>query len=508
MPIQQISITDNEEKIYYHEPNRRIRTIDLNTLAGSSLQDSNLELLIKLTKGLTGNFDTATNTYLGFRIANYTTTTINTLTGNLISNDGINDGVYYLPPLNLVPNQSAWWGFYELELIQTTGDLQGLDFFDGTVGSYTNSPTRKIFRINVYENFNNTPNYPTLTPGRIKWIEYKRSGASPADSLVFVNNLITQNQPSIFGFKTGDPKYSMVLGDNVDWVTANGQVLPNNFVDLIAFLRSVTINTVPINFTSIDSASGLVRLTIPNSINLKNVRFGTDPRYSCVTILSSTGSITPVPNGVYRIQNIVGNQITLGLSYSANYAGASGTFDLSPYANEDDAGGGARTPFPDFIRGVNPIANPNDILRQANTYQDGQVENHNHPNTITSTGSLTGSATGTVSGTTGGSGLQILRISATPVNGGDQIVAGNTGGGNTTAAQLQVAAYNAPNGDEANLYTPDHSHSISGTVSLNTGSLGVAVSTSLTLDPYGGQDTDNPNKTRPDNLGLYVLIKT
>lgn len=526
MPIIQVPVTNNEEKIYYHEPNRRIRTIDLNTLSGASLADSNLLLLMQLAKGLTGNFDPLVNTYLGFKIATYTPNNISTNIGYVVKNDGSSDGVYTMPALTLTPNSGAWWGFYEIEFVQTTSDNVGLDFFDGVVGSFASSPTRKVFQLNIYENFNNTATFPTLTPGRVKWIEYKRSGASPADVIVSVNNLISKNQVSLSGFQTGDVKYSMKPGDGVDWVTCTGGVIPNTNIDLISFLREATINPTPLSFTALDSDSGLVRLTLPALTNLKNVRFGADPKYSCVSILSSTGSVSPVSSGVYRINNIVGNQITLQLAYSVAFAGATGTFDINPFANEDAAGGGARTPFPDFIRGQGATG---DIDRLVNTYQDSQVENHTHSESLSVNSTITGTATGTTGAVnTLGGGVHRHNVfsnqsSSTPklntVPTPDKIpaVVDAPIGGDPSASYSMIAGGIEPTvgmtsmeKDPVSLNDAQgHLHGIPPlTITLNTASLGITTTSSLTIGSYGGNDPDNPNKTRPDNLSLYLLIKT
>lgn len=521
MPIIQVPVTNNEEKIYYHEPNRRIRTIDLNTLSGASLADSNLLILMQLAKGLTGNFDPLVNTYLGFKIATYTPNNISTNIGYVVKNDGSSDGVYTMPALTLTPNSGAWWGFYEIEFVQTTSDNVGLDFFDGVVGSFASSPTRKVFQLNIYENFNNTATFPTLTPGRVKWIEYKRSGASPADVIVSVNNLISKNQVSLSGFQTGDVKYSMKPGDGVDWVTCTGGVIPNTNIDLISFLREVTINPTPLSFTGLDSDSGLVRLTLPALTNLKNVRFGGDPKYACVSILSSTGSVSPVSSGVYRINNIVGNQITLQLAYNVSFAGATGTFDINPFANEDAAGGGARTPFPDFIRGQGATG---DINRLVNTYEDGQVENHTHTPNLSVNSSLTGVASGNLSGNTLPAGYHQHNIFGQITTNNLLFTAGTPGiqpvslryapGGGDIAAYDMVTSPSTPDRGITSdpiiggAPSPTHVHPINGNVFLDISSLGINTNSSLTLDNYGGQDNDNPNQTRPDNLSLYLLIKT
>lgn len=127
MPVEQITIpTPEDVKVYHHEQNRRITFETLNTLSGSSLEDSNLALMIKMSKAITGKFD-AGETYLGLKVTDYTTSQINTSPGMVVTDTGI----FKLPALNLSPNDSAFWGFYELELIEETGDNESIEFYDG-----------------------------------------------------------------------------------------------------------------------------------------------------------------------------------------------------------------------------------------------------------------------------------------------------------------------------------------------------------------------------------------
>lgn len=182
MPINEVTYTDEKVKIFHANQNSRLKFSDLNTVSGSSLDDSTLQLLIKLTRDLHGivNNDPA---FLGLRVLSYT----NTSPAQITSEKGAivtTDAIYRIPSLTLLPSADAFWGFYEVELVDTYGDNETQDVFDGLSLSYVNNPTRKIFSIRIYENYSTSASFPTLTPGRIKWIEYKKSSQGISGTIV------------------------------------------------------------------------------------------------------------------------------------------------------------------------------------------------------------------------------------------------------------------------------------------------------------------------------------
>ncbi|UMQ60559.1 hypothetical protein [Leptospira interrogans] len=124
--------------------------------------------------------------WLGGEISNFNTTTINTKKGGMLKDDEI----YFLESLTLQPTPQAFWGFYEIELVSLDSDLVDLQFFNiSSNSSYQQSAnTRKVFQLKIYENYNNTASFPTLTSGRIKWFEYKKDNAF--GSIISVNKII------------------------------------------------------------------------------------------------------------------------------------------------------------------------------------------------------------------------------------------------------------------------------------------------------------------------------
>ena len=519
MPVEQITIpTPEDVKVYHHEQNRRITFETLNTLSGSSLEDSNLALMIKMSKAITGKFD-AGETYLGLKVTDYTTSQINTSPGMVVTDTGI----FKLPALNLSPNDSAFWGFYELELIEETGDNESIEFYDGLTFGYQPSPTRKCFKVNVYENYNNTASFPTVTLGRIKWFEYKKNASGPSQPIVNVTNIISKLAPSFSGFKTGDVKFSMKAGDGLEWITCTGTSLSTDKVDLIDFLRSVSSTTLAYN--GIVDDAGRVRLTLSGSPNLKNILSyaQSTSKYSCLKFTSSGGLI---PEGVYRIESISGNNVITNLPYNASYATATGFLDVLPYAVDDFNGGGARTPFPEYIRGFNPHGNSKDVNRLVNTYQDNQTEQHTHA--LTKTGSASKSGTVTKNGTVSKNGT-VTKTGGVSGSGSGTFVDDVK---QTKAIELETN-YQYFSGDQTevnygwgavgtNRFSQRKSTvnlSVIDTIGVSDGitiSDGISISDGITVSDNinfvaqnaGGEDTDNPTVTRTDNLSLYLLIKS
>jgi hypothetical protein len=182
MPINEVTYTDEKVKIFHANQNSRLKFSDLNTVSGSSLDDSTLQLLIKLTRDLHGivNNDPA---FLGLRVLSYT----NTSPAQITSEKGAivtTDAIYRIPSLTLLPSADAFWGFYELELVEVYGDNETQDVFDGLTLSYVNNPTRKIFSIRIYENYSTSASFPVVTPGRIRWIEYRKSSQGISGTIV------------------------------------------------------------------------------------------------------------------------------------------------------------------------------------------------------------------------------------------------------------------------------------------------------------------------------------
>ena len=184
MPVIPVVYTEDPTKVYRQEQNRRVTFNDFNVLSGFDLTDSNYLQIIKGIRDIHG-LQTTSDAFIGGKVDSYTLTApaqITTKKLTIIKETGI----YRIPPITLTIDPNAYWGFFELELLEENGDPVASEFYDGLTFSFTNSDTRKYFRVKVYENYNTTNSFPSLTAGRIKWIEYKKSISGALGVLVDV----------------------------------------------------------------------------------------------------------------------------------------------------------------------------------------------------------------------------------------------------------------------------------------------------------------------------------
>ncbi len=170
--VVEIPAENSIQKQVKYTPNARIYPTTSGAAYG--LEDDIVllpqSLLGALRKFLGGGVDAK---LIGGEIDSFSATTITTNAGYLLTPTA----VYYLEPFNLVPNAASFWGFFELELAAAVdADPAALDFWDeGTEAPFTQSaPQRRLFRMKVFENYETTAAFPALTPGRIKWFDYKR----------------------------------------------------------------------------------------------------------------------------------------------------------------------------------------------------------------------------------------------------------------------------------------------------------------------------------------------
>ncbi|EKR89678.1 phage tail collar domain protein [Leptospira santarosai str. CBC379] len=186
MTITAIPANNSIAKRALYNPNQRVNSKTIGPIPG--LEDDILVYPKALSTIIRELFtlNSGEIQWFGCDIPSFTNTTINTLKGGLIKDDE----VYFLEALSLQPTAQAFWGFYEIELVQQDSDLANLQFFDVSTNStfQQNANTRKSFIIKVYENYNTTAAFPTLTSGRIKWFEYKKDNA--------FGNIISVNKTS------------------------------------------------------------------------------------------------------------------------------------------------------------------------------------------------------------------------------------------------------------------------------------------------------------------------
>lgn len=451
MPTEvEVVLTDSDVKVYLHEPNRVVNAVDINTISGASLPGSPLQMMLLLTRGLMGNF-TNSNSYMGFRALEYDNTSITTERGVIITPDAI----YQVEPLTLEPTDESHYGIYEIELVQENSDPQGKQFFDSVAETFNNAPsnTRKRFYARVFEKYNTTPDFPATTPGRIRWIEYRKQAAF--QPIIGISNYLSKEAIKTQGFPTGFIRQSFTPGDGVDWYTCDGQAIDSQYVDLIDHFRSI-VATPEIDVDVVtDNGSGLCRLNFPVTVNLKNIKAFPDEKYACVEITDSSAPGVYKP-GFYKVVGVdpAGGYIDVNLAFPSS--SMTGKITVNPFAIADNEGGGARTPFPTFLRNFNPEGDPNDTLRLPNTYQDGQIGEHQHD---TSTAAHKHNFATVEHGVSnGGSIIRVVSVPAAPILYDRQTELGGGGSGPT--------------------------------------------------DLTGGDDPDNLAVTRPENMAVFLLVKT
>ncbi|PJZ89538.1 hypothetical protein [Leptospira levettii] len=496
MPISEITLTTNSKvRLYHHEPNSVVNTLDILRLSGSFFEDSLFKVVTMLVRGQYGNFDDSIIP-IGFKIQSYTTDEIVVGPGLLIAPDG----VYRFEGATLVPNEAGHWGIFELEMVVELEESVGKKYLSpsGSATFLGAGPSRKSYRLRLYENYSTTPTFPVLTPGRVELIRFKKSGTGPSGVLVQSSNSLSKNAPKN-AFSPGFIRQSLSPGDGEEWITVNGQDVPAKFTDLIDFLRDeCRINDTELDFT-ISDGGGQTRVTFASPINAKNLHASPDLRYISVKI-TDTSVPGGLPVGFFKVVGITTNYFDLDIPYSVSMAGGTGKLNITPFAKSDLDGGGARLPFPSYLRNF-LNGSTLDVNRLPLTYQDGQNKRHDH-----GSGNL-GVA---------GQGLKPVSVS---------------GGGSTSPAVTDVAISGSGNlgdhpgygiitgGNPAPPITPKMTGDVGFSAMQSKGSLSVSFSgtgnvnvTGLDVDGAtdedGGEDPDNPNVTRVDDMAVYLLIKT
>jgi hypothetical protein len=492
MAIIEIPIPNSNQKTYYHEPNQRLNSIDINRMSGAFNQESMLMSILMTLRGMNGTFgNTPQYQPLGFKITSYTTTQITIGQGVLVSQEGI----YFFEGASLTPTPEAYYGLYELEPeIVLENDVMK-NFLDIVPQTFVQQlgPSRKVFRLKLYENYNITASFPTLTPGRLELINYKKDASN--GSIVQSSNVLGK-AIGVTGFGPGDIKATVTPADGINWLYCNGTNVPSAYTDLIDVLRDCRVNTSTINILSIvDNGSGLSRINI-TPMNLKNIGMFLfpDKRHHCLEITSISNPVAYVI-GTYRI---IGVDTVGGSWIDINYAypsfSATGTCEIRPFSNADGDGGGARTPTLTYIKNHLQSGDPEDVNRNLFTYQRSKNARHSH-------GSVNLSITGSpaLSGDVSSGGSII-----------NDIILGLSVGSETPTPPLGFISkpeprnHSEPTNDFIHIYVRESE--ISSSLGVNAGTLDVGGITDLAEGVVS--DNDNPNVARPDNFTLWMQIKT
>ncbi len=105
------------------------------------------------------------------------------------------DAVYYIEPFTLNITEAARWGFFEIKLEDQEGEQVGLDFWDAALdrAEFRPANTKTLNKVLINENYSATPEFPSVSPGHSKWIEYKKDVAGSLGELQSIIHLPSQN---------------------------------------------------------------------------------------------------------------------------------------------------------------------------------------------------------------------------------------------------------------------------------------------------------------------------
>lgn len=175
MPIVTVPVTTSTRKKTIYNSNQRVNAKTIGNIPG--LEDDLVLYPKSIAMIIRELFDIlpTDKQFFNGNVESFDTTEIVTKEGAYL----VGDDIYYLEPLTLVPTAAGFWGFFEIELEAIDSDPASLQFFDVSTNTVSQQVvnTRKSYNIKVYENYNTTASFPTLTPGRIKWIEFKKDAA-------------------------------------------------------------------------------------------------------------------------------------------------------------------------------------------------------------------------------------------------------------------------------------------------------------------------------------------
>lgn len=175
MPIVTVPVTTSTKKKTIYNSNQRVNAKTIGNIPG--LEDDLVLYPKSITMIIRELFDVlpTDKQFFNGTVESFNTTEIVTKEGAYL----VGDDIYFLEALTLVPTAAGFWGFFEIELEAIDSDPASLQFFDVSTNTVSQQVvnTRKSYNIKVYENYNTTASFPTLTPGRIKWIEFKKDAA-------------------------------------------------------------------------------------------------------------------------------------------------------------------------------------------------------------------------------------------------------------------------------------------------------------------------------------------
>lgn len=208
MSVIQVSAPNSIQKQVNYNVNQKVLAKTQGAVPG--LEDE----IREYPKSIAGLFKKSVKSDSGYAFIGFDTIAQNA--GNIQAGKGfIMDAslnIYYLEQLILMPTPESFWGFYELELLVEDSDEVTLEFVNPSTVPKTfytsNAFTKKKYTVKIYENYNTTASFPTLTPGRIKWMEYKKTApfGTITDSTNYLESALILNSEIVDSLIVSDSK--------------------------------------------------------------------------------------------------------------------------------------------------------------------------------------------------------------------------------------------------------------------------------------------------------------
>lgn len=176
----QVLLNDNEIKLYYQNLLQKVNRDDFNRLSGAEPTNSAIPVVLTSILATIGR---TTDTAIGFQVSTPDNQAINIGAGIIIRPDS----VYIFPPVTVTPEAGALEGIYELELETELTDTSAVPIWNSVATRFIPEakPTRKTYRLNLYQQWVNTPGLPAPTTGRKALLSFTKAViGGPITSLV------------------------------------------------------------------------------------------------------------------------------------------------------------------------------------------------------------------------------------------------------------------------------------------------------------------------------------
>lgn len=186
MAEQAIANIDITKTVKYNE-NQILNSITRSGVPG--LQEELLQFpieILRLIRSIMGVHDDSSNAFSGLKVKSFNTK-INTTPGYVITPENLYrlDGLF-----DYTPVAGAVWGNIEIEMNTTDSESQYIPVFSTAdkVVNNTLLPTKKHYKVTLYDNFSLTPLFPTVGAGRILWLQYKMTGSNITEVVNILEN--------------------------------------------------------------------------------------------------------------------------------------------------------------------------------------------------------------------------------------------------------------------------------------------------------------------------------